>query len=136
MDRATYEDYLAKFNARDYAGVLAYYADEMEVCFAGYRFASKAEVARFYAFFHQHVSERIALLRFGSDDRTAALEAIVRLEGLTDLTPEGLEAEGLGRLVPLAKGQVVEMRQFIHYHLDDERRIVGAYCAVVESPEG
>ena len=51
------------------------------------------------------------------------------LEALRDLTPETLAAEGYGRLVPMTAGQVVEIPQYIHYHLRDGL-IVKAGCAL------
>lgn len=135
MDRAAYERYLALFNARDYDGVLAHFADAFELVFAGYRFRTKDEVRRFYAFLHRHVDEKITVHAFVSDGQFAAIEADVRLEGLAELTPEMLAAEGLERIHPLAKGQVVTIPQFIHYHLQDGK-IVRALCAVFEPPHG
>jgi hypothetical protein len=129
MDRRTYDRYLAAFNARDYDGVLSYYAESFDLSFAGYRFTTKAEVKGFYTFFHAYVSESITVSAYVNDDRMAALEAVVRLEGKRTLDPATLEAAGFGRLVPLAAGQVVEIPQFIHYHLQDAR-IVRARCAV------
>ena len=135
MDRSAYDDYLAKFNARDYEGILAYYADEMELVFAGYRFTSKDAVRKFYGFFHQYVAEQIEVRRFVGDESTVAIEVDVRLVGLQDLTPQRLAAEGLDRLVGLAAGQVVHIPQFIHYHLAGGK-IVGACCAVFDAPQG
>ena len=132
MDRAAYDDYLRAFNARDYDGVLAHFADRFELSFAGYVFRTREEVKRFYRFLHAHVDERITVNRYASDAATVAMEADVRLEGLSDLTPAMLEAEGLGRIQPLAKGQVVTIPQFIHYHLDGEGKIVRALCAIFE----
>jgi hypothetical protein len=130
MDRSTYDRYLAAFNARNYDGVLSHYAESFELSFAGYRFTTKAEVKAFYAFFHAYVSESISVSAYVNDDRMVALEAVVRLTAQRTLDGATLAAAGFGRLVPLVAGQVVEIPQFIHYHLQDGR-IVRAHCAVV-----
>jgi ketosteroid isomerase-like protein len=130
MDRATYDRYLACFTARDYDGVLAFYADDFVLEFAGYRFTTKAQVKAFYGFFHQYVDESIVVTAFLADATRVALEAVVRLEGRRALDAATLEAAGYGRLVPLAIGQVVEIPQFIHYHLRGGK-IIRAACAVL-----
>ena len=134
MDRAAYERYLAAFNARDYDAVLAHFADRFEVVFAGYAFRTADQVRDFYRFFHACVDERITLKAFLSNETMVALEADVRLEAHEDLTPAMLEAQGLGGLFSLAKGQVITVPQFIHYHLDANGKIVRALCAVYEPP--
>lgn len=134
MDRAAYDRYLAAFNARDYEAVLDHFAADgaFEVVFAGYAFRSRDAVRRFYRFLHAHLDERITVNRYIAADRMVAMEADVRLEALTDLTPAMLAAEGLDRIHPLAKGQIVTLPQFIHYHLDGAGKIVRALCAVFE----
>lgn len=133
MDRSAFDQYLETFNARDYDGVLAYYAEPFEVSFAGYVFTTRDELRKFYAFFHQYVDERILVDRFVSDDTMIAMEARVRLEATADLTQEALNAQGLDRIVALQKGQVVTIPQFIHYTLKDGK-IVKAECVVSGPP--
>lgn len=130
MNRSTYERYLAMFNARDYEGVLGFYADRFELEFAGYRFTTREQVLKFYRFLHAYLDERITVHAFIGDDQMVAIEATVRLEGKEELTPEALDAAGYGRLVPIKPGQVIEITQYIHYHLQDGR-IVRAGCALV-----
>ena len=133
MDRRTYDDYLARFNARDYEGVLAYYDDDPEIVFAGYSLRGKDAVRRFYGFFHEYVREEIEITRFVSDADTIAMEATVRLTGLKAV-PDGAFAElGFGRLMAPGVGQTIEIPQFIHYHLRNGR-LARALCAVFEPP--
>ncbi len=132
MDQQAYRAYLDCFNRRDYDGVLAHFSDDPEIGFAGYAFRGRETIRAFYAFFHDHVTETIAIRRFVSDADMIAIEAVVRLEGRKDLTHAALEARGLGRLVPLAAGQIVEIPQFIHYHLRDGK-FTHALCAVFEA---
>lgn len=133
MNRAEYERYLTCFHARDYDGVLSYYADDLEVAFAGYSFRSKDEVRDFYAFFHTYVDEHIEVDRYVADEQTIAMEARVRVTGLKDLTPEVLAEHGYPQLEPLQRGQTVEIPQFIHYHLVGGK-LAKALCAVVAEP--
>jgi hypothetical protein len=133
MQREDYDAYLSCFNARDYEGVLSYFTDDCEVVFAGYCFKGHRAVRDFYAFFHRHVDERITVNRFLADDETIALEVVVRLEGKGGLTPEMLEKMGLSRLFVLEKGQVLEVPQFIHYHLQ-AGKFAKALCAVFDPP--
>jgi len=136
MHRSQYDDYLAKFNARDYEGVLGYYADDFEIVFAGYRLRGREEMLRFYGFFHRHVRESIALDAYVADANMVVIEARVRLEFVEDLTPEALRQAGFGRLVGLPKGAVVELPQFIHYHRDRAGKFTRALCAVFEGVAG
>jgi len=126
-----YLAYLDLFNARDYDGVLSHFHDDAEIAFAGLALRGHRAIRDFYSFFHAHVDETISLSRFLSDDGTVALEATVRLEARHDLTAEMLAAKGLERLVALERGDVVEMRQFIHYQVVDGR-FSRADCAVLE----
>lgn len=130
MNRADYDRYLACFNAKDYDGVLSFWADHFDLQFAGYRFTTPEEVRRFYGFLHQYLKETITVTAYVNDANMVAMEAIVRIEGLKPLDQATLEAAGYGRLVPLAVGQVVEIPQYIHYHLQGGK-IVRAGCAVV-----
>ena len=131
MDRKTYDGYLEKFNARDYDGVLAYYAPEFEITFAGYSFRSREAVLSFYRFLHEYVRESITVDAFVSSDALVALEARVRLEGIRPLPPGAAREAGFEHLMVPAVGQVLEIPQFIHYHLSGGK-IVKALCAVFE----
>lgn len=129
MTREDYEDYLRLFNARDYDAVLDHFTEDAEVEFAGFAFKGQQVVKDFYAFFHEIVDERITLHRFMSDGDTVALEADVRLEAKADLSETVLEARGLKGLFVLEKGQVLEVPQFIHYHMRNGK-FAKALCAV------
>lgn len=130
MDRAAYDRYLTLFEARDYDAILGHFADRFDLEFAGYAFHAAPEVKAFYAFLHDYVRETVSVRRYVSDAATIALEADVRLEGIGDLTPEVAAAHGFPAIQPVAKGQVVTIPQFIHYHLDADGRIVAALCAI------
>ncbi|HSW13295.1 MAG TPA: nuclear transport factor 2 family protein [Solimonas sp.] len=132
MDRKTYDDYLAKFNARDYEGFLAYWDDDdVDVSVAGVSLKSKDQVRKFYAFLHDHVREEISVHKYISTDEMVAMEATVRITGLKTLTAQALAEQGLHGFLPLEAGQVVEIAQFIHYHLRNGA-ITKALCAIFQ----
>lgn len=130
MNRADYERYLACFNARDYEGVLGFWAHEFEASFAGVMLRNGAELRRFYAFLHSYIDERIHVEDFIGDDRLVALRALVRIEGRRALTREALVAAGYGGLHPIEPGQVIEMSQLIMYRLEGGR-FKQVYCALL-----
>jgi len=119
MERADYERYAQAFNDRDYDSVLDFYAPGARISFFGIDLSEQAEFKRFYAFLHSYVKESVIIEKFASSDELVALESVIRVEGLRDLTADVLEAEGLEQFFPIAKGEVQEMRQYIHYHLTD-----------------
>lgn len=130
MDREQYEDYARKFNARDYDGVFDFYDDNPELSFFGIEIRTRAELKAFYAFLHTYVKETIRIEKFASSDELAAVEGVIRVEGIKDLDTTTLEANGMGNFFPIRAGEVQEMRQYIHYHLHNGKiRSVG--CAIV-----
>ena len=130
MQRSDYEQYLACFNARDYDGVLRFWAPQFEASFAGVVLRNGAELRRFYAFLHSYIDERIRVEDFVGDERLVALRALVRIEGRRELTREALVAAGYGGLHPIQPGQVIEIPQLIMYRLEDGR-FKQVYCALL-----
>ena len=119
MNRKDFDDYLDKFNNRDYQGFLNYYADKFElihVIFGG-ALRTRDEVLKFYAFLHHYLKETVIVDHFVSDDKMVAIEARVRIQGLVDLTPEVIAASDYPKVKPLMAGQVLEIPHFIHYHI-------------------
>jgi hypothetical protein len=129
IDRQQYESYLRLFNARDYEGVLSWFAPEFEIRFGGYQLRSRDQVLGFYTFLHAHLTEEILVDRFVSDAHTVALEARVRLTGRRSVDPAAAKAAGYERLLTPAVGQVIEIPQFIHYHLE-AGKFKRALCAL------
>jgi hypothetical protein len=129
MNRQAYDQYLERFNARDYEGVLSYYAPQFEISFGGYTLRTPEDVRSFYRFLHQYARESIVIDAFVSNDEMIALEARVRLEGIRELTPEAARAAGFECLTVPAVGQVLELPQFIRYHLRGGK-IVKAVCVL------
>lgn len=133
MQRERFDEYIRRFHARDYDGLLEFYGPEPEVIFAGYALRGRAAIKSFYAFLHQYIRESVTVDRYVADAHTVSLEATVRLEGIRDLTPEILAAQGYDRLVSMPAGVIVELPQFIHYHLE-HGKFVSARCAIFEPP--
>jgi len=119
MTREDYDRYVAAFNARDYDAVFDFYAEHPKMAFFGIEITSRDQLKDFYGFMHRYVKETVTVERFAGSDELAAVEAIVRIEATDDLTREILDARGMGQFFPIAKGEVQEMRQYIHYHLKD-----------------
>lgn len=117
MNRGDYERYLGAFNARDYDGVCDFYAQPMKLDFFGVSIRSRDDLKRFYGFLHSYVKESVRVLNFASSDTLTAVDALVRVEGMRDLTRETLAAQGYPGLFPIQAGEVQEMRQFILYSL-------------------
>lgn len=130
MTREDYDRYAAAFNARDYDAVFDFYADEPRMAFFGIEIRTREELRDFYTFLHTYVKETVEVERFAGSDELAAVEGIVRVEAKADLTREMLDARGLDQFFPISKGEVQEMRQYIHYHLEDGR-IKSVGCAIV-----
>lgn len=130
MTREDYEAYAAAFNARDYDAVFDFYAERPKMAFFGVEITTRQQLREFYTFLHSYVRETVTIERFASSDELAAVEGIVRVEGIADLTREVLDARGLEQFFPIAKGDVQEMRQYIHYHLVGGK-IESVGCAMV-----
>lgn len=130
MTREDYERYAAAFNARDYDVVFDFYAERPKMAFFGVEIATRDQLKAFYGFLHRYVKETVTVERFAGSDELAAVEGIVRVEGIDDLTPEILQERGLAQFFPIRKGEVQEMRQYIHYHLKDGK-IESVGCALV-----
>ena len=128
MTREDYDRYVAAFNARDYDRVFDFYVEKPDMAFFGVEIRSREDLKGFYTFLHGFVKETITVERFASSDELAAVEAIVRIEAYEDLTSAILEQKGY-QLFPIAKGEVQEMLQFIHYHLRDGK-IEQVRCAL------
>jgi ketosteroid isomerase-like protein len=130
MTREDYDRYVAAFNARDYDAVFDFYAEHPKMAFFGIEITSREQLKEFYGFMHRYVKETVTVERLAGSEELAAVEAIVRIEATDDLTRDILDARGMEQFFPIAKGEVQEMRQYIHYHLQDGK-IESVGCALV-----
>ena len=130
MTRDDYERYVAAFNARDYDAVFDFYAENPRMAFFGIEITNRQQLRDFYSFLHQYVRETVVIEKFASSEELAAVEGIVRIEAFKDLTREVLDANGMEQFFPIAEGEVQQMRQYIHYHLEGGK-IAQVGCAIV-----
>ncbi|WP_088185325.1 nuclear transport factor 2 family protein [Sphingobium sp. Z007] len=130
MDRADYDRYARAFNDRDYDTVFDFYAPGASIRFFGVDLSTREAFKRFYTFLHAHVIETLTIERFASSADLVALEGIIRVEGTKDLDAATLASQGLDQFAPIMKGQVQEMRQYIHYHVADGK-FTSVGCAIV-----
>ena len=100
MTREDYERYAAAFNARDYDTVFDFYAENPRMAFFGIEITTREQLRAFYTFLHRYVRETIAIERFASSDELAAVEGVIRIEGIEDLTRETLDANGMQQFFP------------------------------------
>jgi hypothetical protein len=115
--RKDFDEYLSKFNSRDYQGFLDYFADQFEMIHVGGNLKSREAVLKFYRFLHSYIKESVMVDRLVMDQDMIAMEARVQIQGIKELTPAAVAASDYPRLKPLKVGQTAIIPQFIHYHL-------------------
>ena len=130
MNREDYDRYVTVFNAKDYDAVADFYAEPISMEFFGVKISSREALKDFYAFLHAYVKESVTILNFASSDTLTAVDGIVRVEGIADLTAEALAARGLSQFFPIKLGEVQEMRQFIFYTIT-HGKIAKVECALM-----
>lgn len=119
MTREEYDQYLLSFNGKDYSRVLEYWAPEFEVIVQGQLlFNSPETLIKTYDFLHDRVKEEVFVQSFLSDKDKIFMEAIVRITAKQTITAEDLERENINGIMPINEGDVVDIPQFIHYHLE------------------
>lgn len=132
LTRAGYDRYVAAFNAKDYDAVADFYVDPPLMTFFGVEICSRQALKDFYAFLHDHVRESVRVLNFAASETLTAIDGVIRVEGIKDLTREALDAHGLLGFFPIAKGEVQEMRQFIFYTIENGL-IARVECALAQA---
>tara|TARA_A100001391_G_scaffold1033_5_gene1468 strand:+ start:24961 stop:25353 length:393 start_codon:yes stop_codon:yes gene_type:complete len=130
MTREDYERYVEAFNTRDYDAVFDFYTDTPKMAFFGIEITTREQLRQFYSFLHSYVRETVQIEKFASSDELAAVEGLIRIECFRDLTREALDANGMEQFFPIKEGEVQEMRQYIHYHLEGGK-IASVGCALV-----
>ncbi len=134
MTRDDYQRYLDSFNGKDYEQVLQFWAPQFSVHVQGeLLFDSPESLRRTYGFLHAHVKEEIFVQHFLSDADVVFLEATVRITALKTITAEALAANGIRGIMPIEAGVVLDIPQFIHYHLENGRFKTGI-CLVSGPP--
>jgi len=129
MNESDYHRYLDAFNARDYAAMDRFFADDVALENAGFLVRGKSAFRDFYRFFHQYCRETVRLQGFYPGSHAFVANVVIRYEGVQDLTAEILAAHGFPGMTPIAQGTVVDLEFLILYELDPEgliRHIKGA----------
>lgn len=115
MTEADYHRYIAAFNARDYATLETFFADDFALENAGFRVEGKAAFREFYAFFHRYCREEVMFRGFYPGKEGFVAHVVIRFEGLEDLSPGLLAEKGYEGMTPVAKGQTVDVEFLILY---------------------
>ncbi|HEX7712231.1 MAG TPA: nuclear transport factor 2 family protein [Sphingomonadaceae bacterium] len=129
MTEADYHRYVAAFNARDYAALESFFADDFALENAAFRVEGKPAFRAFYAFFHEYCREEVIFKEFFPGKTGFVSNAVIRFTGLKELSQEVLDANGYPGMTPVPVGVSVDVEFYIHYLLDDEgliRHIKGA----------
>ena len=106
MDRATFDDYVATYNAADWDGLSRFYADDVLFeNFGGHRVGPEA--IAFLREIHQGITDNLIPLTIVSDGDDIAMECDDDITALTDLPdlPAGA----------MVKGDHVVVRTFVLY---------------------
>lgn len=135
MNEAEYRKYVAAFNSRDYEALDEFFADDVVLQVLGYELRGKSAIRRFYGFFHEYVRETVMLRRFAEGEGISFADVVIRFEGLKELTPERLEAEGFGKMSAVPAGGRVEVQFFISYE-SSGGKLFRIRCGVFEGPGG
>jgi len=124
MTEEDYHRYIEAFNARDYAALETFFADDFALENAGFRIEGKQAFRDFYAFFHDYCREEVLFKGFyaGKDGGQSGFIAnvVIRFTGLKNLSPEILAQRGYTGMTAVPAGASVDVEFFIHYMLNPE----------------
>jgi len=115
MTQDEYLRYVAAFNARDYATLETFFADDFVLENAGFKVTGKQAFREFYAFFHEFFREEVIFKEFFPGKDGFVANVVIRFTGLKELSPEVLDARGFGGMTPIPMGASVDVEFFIHY---------------------
>jgi hypothetical protein len=124
-----YHRYIAAFNARDYAALETFFADDFVLENAGFAVRGKPAFREFYAFFHEFCGEEVIFKEFFPGKSGFVANVVIRFTGLKELSQEVLDAKGYPGMNPVPVGVSVDVEFYIHYILNEEgliRYIKGA----------
>jgi ketosteroid isomerase-like protein len=106
--REDLQRYLDYFNAKDYERQIAFYAPDVRYQVGTLTLTSPRQIADFYADFHQHCREHVAIAQFALQGEVCAVVMPSRFEPFRDYRKHGLVFEA---------GKPVEFVSFIFYTL-------------------
>lgn len=115
-----YQRYLKAFNARDYAVLETFFADDFALENAGFRITGKPAFRAFYAFFHEYCREEVEFREFFAGESGFVANVVIRFTGLKDLSAEVLAEKGFSGMNVVPAGVTVDVEFYIHYVLNAE----------------
>lgn len=129
MTEQDYHRYIEAFNARDYAKLETFFADDFVLENAGFRVQGKPAFRAFYAFFHEYCREEVIFKGFYPGRDGFVANVVIRFTGLKDLTSEVLAEHGYAGMTPVPMAVSVDVEFLILYLLNESgviRHIKGA----------
>jgi len=108
--REDLQRYLDCFNGKDYERQIAYYAPDVLFKVGTLTLGSPRQIADFYADFHRHCKEHVAIAQFALQGDVCAVVMPSRFEPFSDYKKHGLNFEA---------GKTVEFVSFIFYTLQE-----------------
>lgn len=112
--RATFDRYAAAFSAADGALFGSFYTDEVVLELPGHPpLRGRAAIVDFYTAMADRVRETLSVERFACTDAMIAAELVSTFTAHAD-APDFI-------VCPLARGESVAVRVFVHYALDNGR---------------
>jgi hypothetical protein len=118
MTEADYHRYITAFNARDYAALEAFFADDFALENAGFRVEGKPAFRAFYAFFHEYCREQVIFKEFFPGQDGFVANVVIRFTGIKELSPAVLAQRGYSGMTPVPVGVSVDVEFYIHYHIN------------------
>ena len=115
MIEQDYLRYVAAFNARDYATLETFFADDFVLENAGFKVAGKQAFREFYAFFHEFCREEVSFKEFFPGRSGFVANVVIRFTGLTELSQQVLDEKGYSGMTPVPVGASVDVEFYIHY---------------------
>ena len=118
MTEDDYHRYIAAFNARDYAGLEAFFTDDFVLENAGFAVRGKAAFRAFYAFFHAFCREEVEFRGFFPGQDGFVANVVIHFTGLQELSQQQLDERGYSGMTPIPVGMTVPVEFYIHYKLN------------------
>jgi len=137
MTESDYHRYIDAFNARDYATLETFFAEDFALENAGFRVQGKAAFREFYAFFHSYCREEVIFRGFYPGTQGFVSNVVIRFEAIEALSAEVLASKGCSGIGPMEKGAVADIEFLILYILNAQgliQHIKGAVWIPAAAP--
>ncbi|MEO0033222.1 MAG: hypothetical protein RIS94_2980 [Pseudomonadota bacterium] len=118
MNEQDYHRYVEAFNARDYAALETFFADDFALENAGFRVEGKPAFREFYRFFHAYCRETVQFRGFYPGKDGFVANVVISFEGIADLSAEVLAEKGYSGMSVVPKGARVDVEFLILYVLN------------------